>query len=266
MATTDTADDTTFARWERRGAVALVVLDRPNRLNALGVGLVADVERVLDEVEADAEVHAVVLSGAGRAFSAGGDLADVGERVADGQPWPRVDVMRRLQALIVRLRDSRLPIVAAVSGAAYGAGFSTVLACDLVVAARDARFCQVFVRRNLVPDLGSAWLLPRAIGLQRAKELMLLADEYTAEQGRELGWVNRVTETREEAEAEALALAERLAAVIPSTMAMTKELINRSQHLTIEDSLRHEQLAQAMALGTPETLGAMRDFLTKRGR
>lgn len=263
MATSETA---AYASWERAGAVASVRLDRPERLNALGVQLVGDVERVLDEVEADREVRAIVLSGAGRAFSAGGDLADVGERVADGQPWPRIDVMRRLQALIVRLRDSHLPVVAAVSGAAYGAGFSTVLACDLVVAAADARFCQVFVRRNLVPDLASAWLLPRAVGAQRAKELMLLGDEITAEQGRELGFVNRVMATREEAEAEAHALAERLAAVLPATMAMTKELINRSQALTIEDSLRLEQHAQAMALGTPETLGAMRDFLDKRGR
>ena len=265
MATPETQAPT-FARWQRKDAVALVTLDRPDRLNALGVQLVADFEAVLDEVEADTAVRAVILSGAGRAFSAGGDLADVGERVADGEPWPRIDVMRRLQGLIVRLRDSHLPVVAAVSGAAYGAGFSTVLACDLVVAARDARFCQIFVRRNLVPDLASAWLLPRTVGMQRAKELMLLGDEFSAEQGRDLGWVNRVVETPEEAEAEALALAVRLAEVLPATMAMTKELINRSQALTIEDSLRLEQHAQAMALGTPETLGAMRDFLAKRAR
>lgn len=256
--------DTAFATTERRGAVAILTLDRPDRLNALGVQLVEDVERVLSAVEADGDVRAVVLRGAGRAFSAGGDLADVGERVASGEPWPRLDVMRRLQALIVRMRDSRLPIVAAVSGPAYGAGFSTVLACDLVVAARDARFCQVFTRRNLVPDLGSAWLLPRAVGTQRAKELMLLGGEISAEEAHAMGIVNRVVETREDAEAEALALAERIAECIPATMAMTKELVNRSQGLTLEDSLRLEQHAQSMALGTPETLGAMRAFLEKR--
>lgn len=260
-----TTDQTTtsFARAERRGAVAIVTLDRPERLNALGVQLVADVETVLDEVEADGDVRAIVLLGAGRAFSAGGDLADVGERVADGEPWPRLDVLRRLQALIVRLRDSHLPVVAAVHGPAYGAGFSTVLACDLVVAARDARFCEIFVRRNLVPDLGSAWFLPRAVGAQRAKELMLLGGEITVDEAAAMGIVNRVVETREEAEAGALALAERMAEVIPATMAMTKELINRSQALTLEDSLRLEQHAQAMALGTPETLGAMRAFLAR---
>ncbi len=266
MSTPENTEATAFARWERRGPVALVTLDRAERLNALGVDLVADVERVLDAVEADGEIRAIVLSGEGRAFSAGGDLADVGERVASGEPWPRLDVLRRLQALIVRLRDSHLPVVAAVSGPAYGAGFSTVLACDLVVAAQDARFCEVFVRRNLVPDLGSAWLLPRVVGVQRAKELMLLGNEISAVQAHELGIVNRLVATREDAEAEALALAERMAETLPATMAMTKELINRSQALTLEDSLRLEQHAQAMALGTPETLGVVRDFLAKRAR
>lgn len=266
MSTPEPTETTAFARWEQRGPVALVTLDRPERLNALGVDLVAHVERVLDVVEANGELRAIVLSGEGRAFSAGGDLADVGERVASGEPWPRLDVLRRLQALIVRLRDSRLPVIAAVSGPAYGAGFSTVLACDLVVAAQDARFCQVFVRRNLVPDLGSAWLLPRVVGVQRAKELMLLGDEISADQAHELGIVNRLVATRQDAEAEALALAERLSETLPATMAMTKELINRSQALTLEDALHLERHAQAMALGAPETLGAVREFLSRRDR
>ena len=261
-----TAEITQFARWERREAVALVTLDRPERLNALGVDLVDDTLRVLDEAEADGEVRAAVLSGAGRAFCSGGDLADVGERVAGGEPWPRLEVMRSLQRVITRLRDSRLPVVAAVHGPAYGAGFSVALACDLVVAARDARFCQVFVRRNLVPDLGSAWLLPRAIGLHRAKELMLLGDEIPAEQAHALGFVNRLADTPEQAEEEAYGLAARMAQTIPSTIAMTKELINRSEALTLEDSLHLEEHAQAMALGTPETLSTMRAFLAKQAR
>ena len=261
---TTTAEATQLARWERRDAVALITLDRPPKLNAISVPLVEDTARVLREADADPEVRAAVLNGAGRAFSSGGDLADVGARVVGGEPLPRLDVMRRLHPLITGLRDTRLPVVAAVSGPAYGAGWSTVLACDLVVAARDARFCQVFVRRNLVPDLGSAWLLPRAVGAHLAKELMLLGDEISAERAHELGLVNRLVDTREEAEAEAFALAARLAEVIPGTMAMTKELINRSQALTLEDSLRLEQHAQAMALGTPQTLAAMEAFLSKQ--
>jgi 2-(1,2-epoxy-1,2-dihydrophenyl)acetyl-CoA isomerase len=254
-----------LAHWERHDCVAHLQLDDAARLNALSVPLVESTLRALDEIEDDDTIRALVLSGAGRAFSAGGDLADVGARTAGEEPWPRLDVLRRLQQLVARLRASRLPVVAAVSGPAYGAGWSVALACDLVVAASDARFCQVFVRRNLVPDLGSAWLLPRAVGALKAKEMMLLGDEWSAEAAHELGLVNRLVDTREDAEREALAIAARMTQVAPATMAMTKDLVNRGQALSFEDLLKLEEQAQAIALGTPETLRAMADFLEKRG-
>jgi 2-(1,2-epoxy-1,2-dihydrophenyl)acetyl-CoA isomerase len=256
-----------YARIERRGDhVAVIAMDREDRLNALGVELVDDVVAALHEVEADPEVRAAVLEGAGRAFSSGGDLADIGERVAGGEPEARLEVMGSLHHLITGLRDSRLPIVAAVTGPAYGAGFSTALACDLIVASADARFCQVFVRRNLVPDLGSAWLLPRAVGIHAAKELMLLGEEIDAERGHQLGIVNRLVKTPEQAVEEAVSLAERMATTVPATMAMAKDLINRGQATTLEDSLRIEAHAQSIALGTAETLAAMRAFLEKATR
>lgn len=256
-----------YATIERRGDhVAILRMDREARLNALGVELVTDVVAALNELEADTEVRAVVLAGAGRAFSSGGDLADVGERVAAGDPESRIEVMGALHDLITGLRNSRLPIVAAVSGPAYGAGFSTALACDLIVAAADARFCQVFVRRNLVPDLGSAWLLPRTVGTHAAKELMLLGEEIDAARAKELGIVNRLVDTADDALAEALALAEKLATPIPAVVTMAKDLINRGEGTTLEDSLRIEALAQAIALGTDETLGAMRAFLEKSAK
>jgi 2-(1,2-epoxy-1,2-dihydrophenyl)acetyl-CoA isomerase len=253
-----------FATCQHRDdGVAVITMDREERLNALGVELVSDTVEALHEAEADPGIRAAVLTGAGRAFSSGGDLADVGARVADGEPGPRLDVMRSLHRLILGLRDSRLPIVADVHGPAYGAGFSTALACDLIVASQDARFCQVFVRRNLVPDLGSPWLLPRAVGQHVAKELMLLGEEISATEAHRLGIVNRLAPTPPEAHEVALSLAAKMATTLPATMAMSKGLINRSQALTLEDSLRLEEHAQAMALGTPETLGAMRDFLAK---
>jgi len=256
-----------YATIERRdNHVAILRMDREARLNALGVELVDDVVAALNELEADTEVRSVVLAGAGRAFSSGGDLADVGARVAGGEPEARIAVMGSLHHLITGLRNSRLPIVAAVSGPAYGAGFSTALACDLIVAAADARFCQVFVRRNLVPDLGSAWLLPRTVGTHAAKELMLLGEEIDAARAKELGIVNRLVDTADDALAEALALAEKLATPIPAVMTMAKDLINRGEGTTLEDSLRIEALAQAIALGTDETLGAMRAFLEKSAR
>ena len=249
---------------ERRGAVALVVMNRPARLNALSNPLVLELVRVLERLEAEPEVRSVVLAGEGRGFCSGGDLADVAERVADGEAWSRLGYLRSQQRLIVALRESALPIVACVSGAVYGAGWSTALACDLVVASVETRFCQVFVKRDLVPDLGSAWLLPRAVGVLLAKEMMLLADEITAQRALELGLVNRVAATPEQALDEALSLAARLAEVSRATMAMTKSLINGSQHTSLSDSLRLEEHAQSMALGTEDTLDALRSFLEKR--
>ena len=253
-------------RCERRDAVALLTLTRPERRNALSGPLVRATTALLSELEADRDVRSVVLAGEGSAFSAGGDLADTAERIADGDAWSRLVLLRGQLELIRRVRESRLPIVAAVSGPAYGAGWSLVLACDLVVAAEDARFCQVFVKRDLIPDLGSAWLLPRAVGALVAKELMLLADELPAARAHELGLVNRLVETREDAVREALELAERLATVAPATMAMAKSLVNGSEHGSLDDSLRLEEHAQSVALGTQETLDALRAFLAKQER
>ncbi|HEV7527549.1 MAG TPA: enoyl-CoA hydratase/isomerase family protein [Solirubrobacteraceae bacterium] len=251
-----------YAKHQLHGdAVAIVTMDREDRLNALSVELVEDVLAELHAVEQMEKVRSVVLTGAGRAFCSGGDLGDIGSRVAGGEPQTRLAVMRSLHRLIVALRDSRLPVVAAIHGPTYGAGVSVALACDLLVASRDASFCEVFVRRNLVPDLGSAWLLPRAIGTQAAKELMFLGDAISAEQAERLGLVNRVVETPADALAEALSMAESMTATLPATMAMTKGLVNRSQGLTLEDALRLEEHAQAIALGTEQTLAAMRAFL-----
>lgn len=251
-------------RVDRRGSVALVTLTRPERLNALSSPLVQSLIRALDQLEGDLDVRSVVLAGEGRAFCSGGDLADVAERVADGAAWSRLGYLRSQQQLVSALRESRLPVVACVGGAVYGAGWSTALACDLVVASADARFCQVFVKRDLVPDLGSAWLLPRAVGALLAKELMLLGDEITATRALELGLVNRVLPSPEAALEEAFALAQRLTEVAQATMAMAKSLINDSQHASLRDSLRLEEHAQSIALGSEETLGALRAFLDKR--
>lgn len=250
----------------REGAVATVRLARPERLNALGRTLTEEVLRSLDAVEHDRGISALVLAGAGRAFSAGGDMADTARDIVEGDEWDRLSLLRELQVLTLRIRDSRLPVVAAVSGPVYGAGWSVALACDLVVAARDARFQQAFVHRNLVPDLGSAWLLPRVIGTLRAKELILLGEELSAEDAHAIGLVTRLADDKDAAEAQALSLARRLTEAAPTTVAMAKSLVNRSEALTLEDSLRLEEHAQAIALGAPATRDAVLAFLGRRRR
>lgn len=260
----DSSNGSPPVRWERRGPVAVITLSRPDKLNALSNPLNLALCATLEEIEADRSISAAVLTGEGRAFSAGGDLADVAERITDGEAWSRLEYLRSQQLVVAALRESRLPIVAAAHGSVYGAAWSLCLCCDLVVAARETKFCQIFVKRGLTPDLGSAWLLPKAVGMLKAKELMLLADEIDAEQASELGLVNRLADSPEEAVEIAVGLGERLAEVVPATMAMTKSLINGSEHVSLEDSLRLEEHAQSLTLGTPETLGALRAFLERR--
>ncbi len=173
--------------------------------------------------------------------------------------------MRALQRGITALRGSRLPVVAAVQLDVYGAGWSLALACDEVVAAEDAVFCQVFVKRDLVPDLGSAWLLSRALGSLRARELMLTGAEIDASRALELGLVNRVAGTAEEAVEAALELVGSMARSSPATVGMAKGLIAAAEEMTLEQALTLETLAQALALGSPASRAAITAFRESHG-
>lgn len=232
----------------KEGAIAILTLNRPKTVNAIGPRQVSGIVAALHESEADGDVGAVVLTGAGPGFCAGGDRVSTRDLLLSGDPTIIQHALTTLHELILALRKSPLPIVAAVHGSAFGAGFSIALACDLIVATRDARFCQVFVKLDVAPDMGSAWLLGRTVGSHRAKELMMLGDEISGEEAHRLGIVNRLADTSEEALATALDLAHRLAAVAPWTRAMSKTLINRSESLTLEDSLVLESHVQTIAI------------------
>jgi 2-(1,2-epoxy-1,2-dihydrophenyl)acetyl-CoA isomerase len=191
--------------------VTHIALNRPETLNALTPDMRNHLIDLLADASADPDVRAVVLTGAGRGFCAGADLrggSTAGERVAG-------DVARTLrlgaQRLISAVLDCEKPVIAAVNGTAAGLGAHLAFACDLVLAAESARFIEVFVRRGLVPDAGGAYLLPRLIGPQRAKELMFFGDALTAPDAERLGLANRVVPD-DELDKTACAWAARLAA------------------------------------------------------
>ena len=154
---------------EQRGAVRILAIDRAERRNAIDTATAAELERAVRDAGDDPDTHALVLAGVGEHFSAGGDVADILEKVGSGDDRDLLALLRTFHRLVVEIWESRLPVVAAVSGVAYGGGFNLALACDLVVLSADARLCQVFVRRGVVPDVGGAWLLPRLVGMQRAR-------------------------------------------------------------------------------------------------
>ncbi|MGI5426599.1 enoyl-CoA hydratase/isomerase family protein [Streptomyces sp. CA-179760] len=245
------------------GQVLSITLNRPETLNALTPDQRDEVVHLLSEASATAGIRAVVITGTGRGFCAGADLrgaATTAERTVG-------DVARTLrtgaQRLIAAVLDCEKPVIAAVNGTAAGLGAHLALACDLVLAAESARFIEVFVRRGLVPDGGGAYLLPRLIGPQRAKELMFLGDALTATEAERLGLVNRVV-PEEELEKTARAWAERLAAGPTRALALTKQLVNASLDTDRASAFAAEAAAQEINMATADAREGVRSFVERR--
>lgn len=227
-----------------RGGVRTLTINRPHRRNALTVAAAEALRAEIDRAEAD-RVGAVVLTGAGGHFSAGGDAGDIlGVTAAEAEDAP-TRLMRAFHRLVDTVWTVPLPVVAAVPGVAYGGAFNLALACDLVICSAEARFCQVFLRRGVVPDVGGAYLLPRLVGMQRAKELMLLTPELDAGSAHRLGLVNEVLADPAAALARAHEVAESLAAGPRFAIAQTKKLLNASTDGSLRSALDLEAAVQA---------------------
>ncbi|WSF51963.1 enoyl-CoA hydratase-related protein [Streptomyces canus] len=245
------------------GQVSYLTLDRPEVLNALTPGQRDLLIELLARASADPDVRAVVLTGTGRGFCAGADLrgtSGAGERVAG-------DVARTLrlgaQRLIAAVLDCEKPVIAAVNGTAAGLGAHLAFACDLVLAAESAKFIEVFVRRGLVPDGGGAYLLPRLIGPQRAKELMFFGEALTAREAERLGLVNRVVEDEELAKT-AREWAGRLATGPTRALALTKQLVNASLDSDRATAFAAEAAAQEINMATEDAQEGVASFVERR--
>ncbi|MER6912389.1 enoyl-CoA hydratase-related protein [Streptomyces sp. NPDC000594] len=246
------------------GAVRWIVLDRPRTLNAITAEMREAVVALLAGASADPEVRAVVLTGAGDGFCSGADLrvsrAPGAERVAG-------DVARTIrdgaQRLIAAVLECEKPVIAAVNGTAAGLGAHLALACDLVLAAREARFIEVFVRRGLVPDGGGAYLLTRLVGPQRAKELMFFGDAVPAAEAERLGLVNRVV-PGDELEATAREWATRLAGGPTRTLALTKQLVNAALDGDRASAFAAEATAQEITMTTGDAREGVTAFVERR--
>jgi len=193
--------------FSRKDGVAVITLDRPERLNALTVAMHADLRSALGICRKDDAVQVVMLTGAGRAFSSGQDLTEDLPRGGDGRIDLEAPLMRDYNPLVLALADFPKITIAALNGPAVGASANIALACDLVVAARSAFLQQAFARIGLIPDAGGTWILPRLVGPKRALDLMLTAGQVSAEEAQRMGLVARVfDDERFAAEAEALAI------------------------------------------------------------
>jgi enoyl-CoA hydratase/carnithine racemase len=247
---------------ERKDGVVTVTMNRPARKNAANGTMWRELLETFEEVAADRNDRVLVLTGAGDAFCSGADLGDPGD-VAGRPGDPALLQMRALGDVALRLHRLPKPTIAKVGGVAAGAGMSMALGCDLVVASDAARFSQIFSKRGLSVDFGASWLLPRFIGLHRAKELAFFADIIDAQQAAEFGLVNRVVPA-DQLDAFVDDWATRLAAGPPLALSMTKTMLNASFNLAMDQALEDEARSQAVNFASADTAEALVAFVQKR--
>lgn len=237
------------------GAVAEFSHQRPAARNAMSMPLRADYAQMLARVREDRAVRVLILTGSGGSFCAGGDVKGMNERLQN--PDPEVnspDAVRRRLAdshlWLAQLRALDLPVIAAVDGAAYGAGFGLALQADFVLASTRAAFCMSFARMGAVPDYGALYTLPRSVGLARAKEIMMTARRIGAQEAQAMGFVHAV-HAPDDLLAAAHAFARKLAAGPREAHAMTKDLLNKSFETDYATLATLEACAQGVAMSTP---------------
>jgi 2-(1,2-epoxy-1,2-dihydrophenyl)acetyl-CoA isomerase len=244
---------------ERRGSVALVRLNQPETMNALSPAIKQGLSTHVPALLADTTVRCLVITGTGRAFCAGGDLRNMAERRAPQM----VARMEQSHAWSGAMVTARKPIIAAVNGAAAGAGFSLAMLCDLVLVSDEASFRAGFPNIGAAPDLGLAFTLPRVIGLQKAKHLLLTNRKVGAEEAVELGLALRRVAPAALID-EAMALAAEIAAGPALSLGLTKMLLNEAMSPAFPAFLEKEAFAQAVAFGGDEFDEGVKAFLEKR--
>ena len=251
-------------RLDRDGALAIVTLDRPDVLNAFDEGLTTALARALDSCAKDGSVRAVVITGAGRAFSAGQDLRDRVAMIEAGKDLHLGDELRRrYHPVIATIREMRKPVVAAVNGVVAGAGMGVACACDVRVAASSASFRAAWGRVGLVPDAGSAFFLPRLVGWGRAIDMIFTGEPVTADEALRIGLATRVWPDAD-FEREWRAYAQGLAAGATEAYALTKDGLNASWERDLRSFLDVEAELQDRAGRTRDYAEGVRAFVAKR--
>jgi len=245
-------------------SVCVLTLNRPERLNALTTEVAVELQDALSSAVKDG-ARAIVLTGAGRAFCAGGDLREMQEIAArEGDVSAFFDEpLRRLNDLILLIRNTRVPVVAAVNGVASGGGCNLALGCDLIYAAESAKFNQAFIKIGLSPDIGGTFILPRLVGWKRAAELMFTGDMFSARTAYELGMINGVMPDAE-LMPHVMSLTTRLAQAPTAAIGQIKRLLEASATNDYASQLELEREAQIESGKTKDFVEGVSAFLEKR--
>jgi 2-(1,2-epoxy-1,2-dihydrophenyl)acetyl-CoA isomerase len=253
--------------YEARGSVALVTLNRPQALNSFTRAMHRDLWAVLDRVNADKSIRALVLTGGGRGFCAGADLAEFDfepgpDLVQRADPGPVID--QAFNPSIRKLMDVRVPTIAAVNGVAAGAGVSFAMACDLAIAAPNASFIQAFSKIGLVPDAGGSWFLVKKLGLARAMGCALLGDKLSANDAKEWGMIWDVAPEGKDVVGAALELADRLAVLPTTALVQTRKLLRAAATNELGAQLDLERDTQSALGRTHDYIEGVMAFREKR--
>ena len=248
---------------ERRGGELRITLNRPEAMNAWNTQLGLDLRAVVEEAAADDAVRAVVVTGAGRAFSSGADLKAGFDATPEGHPDVGTALRERYHPIIAGLRTMPKPVLAAVNGPAVGIGLSLALAADLVIARESAYFLLAFVNIGLVPDGGSSLFVPERVGFTRAAEMAMLGERVSARQALEWGLINRVA-ADDAFEAEVDALARRLAEGPTRSYAGSKRQLNEWLYARMDAQLELEAALQQQSAASGDFREGVQAFLEKR--
>lgn len=247
---------------ERKDGVAIITLNRPDKLNSFNDELTFKLQDALKEVEKDDSVRSIIITGAGRGFCAGQDLQS--RKFGEGEHLSLGDsIRRRYNPIVIKMRRLEKPIIAAVNGVAAGAGMSLALACDFRIVADSASFIQSFTKVGLVPDSGSTFVLPRMIGPTKALELMYSAERLSAQAAFELGLINKLV-SREKVLSEAIEFAATLAKGPSKAFGLTKRALNKAIFPDLEELLEYEAQLQEIAGRSHDFEEGVKAFIEKR--
>jgi enoyl-CoA hydratase/carnithine racemase len=255
-----------FLLYEQHGSVVTLTMNEPARRNPLtGNSAVTEFLAAIDRIHNDGSVRAVIITGAGTAFSSGGDIKDM-ERQASGSVGGmqiRQEYRTGIQRLPLALFNLEVPTIAAINGAAIGAGLDLACMCDIRIASEHAKFAESFVKLGIIPGDGGAWLLPRLIGLSRASEMSFTGDVINAEQAASWGLVSRVVPAHQ-LSAAVNELAQRIAANPPHAVRLTKRLLREAMHTRLDTLLEMAAAFQSLSHQTEDHREAVKAFLEKR--
>lgn len=247
-------------KYQKEGSLATITLNRPDVLNSFNREMAMEFQKALDSASTDPEVRAVMITGEGRAFSAGQDLAEV-----TAENGPEIDsiVREHYNPVISRIREIEKPVIAAVNGVAAGAGANIALACDVVIAAENASFIQAFSKIGLIPDSGGTYTLPRLVGWGKASALMMLGDKIGATEAESLGMIYKVVPDNDLMEV-SKKISVTLSEMPTRGLALTKQALNRSSGNDLHQQLDLEEKLQNEAGSTHDYNEGVSAFLAKR--